>query len=235
MTGSPVKMWRSLQLQVLFTFVILSSLSAHSTVTFTYIPSGTLYQAVANNQRVLHVHGNSSVNFAGTHATGKTNLDVNFIQFNGGEIPSVIPQVFDVFPNVQQLIYSNNGLFHLTSGAFAKATKLQQLTIQFNFLPIIHDHPFKGATVLNLLQLQGNKIHRIEKTAFSDLTALAVINLSNNHIHRIDSDTFDGLPSLSAVDLTHNYCPNQKFQAPPSVPPSVALTTLKSVIQACPT
>lgn len=197
--------------------------------------SGTDYQAVANNQRVLHVIGNSSINFAGTHVTGKTNIDVTFIQFNGGEIPSVIPQVFDVFPNVKTLTYNNNGLFHLKAGAFAKATKLTQLTIQFNFLPIIHDHPFKGATALSILQLTGNKIHRIEKTAFSDLTTLTVINLSSNHIHRIDSDTFDGLPSLTAVDLTHNSCPNQKFQTAPVAGISVALTTLKSVIQACTT
>lgn len=228
-------MFRSTLLQSVLSFVLLTSVSSlHSTVTFTYTVTATNYMAVASNQRVHSGHLNSSVNFAGIHVAGKTNTDVNNVQFIGGEIPSIIPQVFDYFPNVANLVYSNNGLFHLKSGAFAKATKLTQLTIQYNFLPVLHDHPFKGATALSTLQLQGNKIHKIESTAFSDLTTLAVINLDFNHIHRVASNAFDGLPSLQQVTLTHNVCPNQTFQKTPTGA-FAALSTLSAVIQACPT
>lgn len=224
-------MFRSVLFQAVLPFVFLSLASSLSTVTFVY-NLGPPYSAVANNQRVHSTH-NGSIIFAGINQPGKTNTDVLDVQFISGDIPSTIPQVFDVFPNVETMTYSNNGLFHLKSGAFAKATKLRVLTIRFNFLPILHGHPFKGATALTTIQLTSDKIHSIEKSVFSDLTSLTFISLDTNHIKHLPSDVFDGLPALVQVVLTNNECPNQTFQKTPAGV-NVALSTLSTVIQACP-
>lgn len=222
-------MCRSLGIQVVLSFVLLSSVRSNIVVQVTYSTStGGVYTATAVNQKV-HTHASGNITFTGTHLTGMANTDVKAVLFDGGEIPSTIAQVFDAYPNVEQLTYSNNGLFHLKSGAFAKATKLKTLQITLNFLPVLHNHPFKGATALTSLILNRNKIHRVESTAFSDLSAITSIILSNNHIHRIDTTTFSGLTSLTTVDLTGNICPSQVFSAA-----SVPIASLPAVIASCP-
>lgn len=221
-------MCRSLKIQAALSFVLLSSVSSNIVVQVTYSTVGTLYTATAVNQKV-YTHATGNITFTGTHLTGMANTDVKSVLFDGGEVPSTIPQVFDAYPNLQQLTYSNNGLFHLKSGAFANAKSLTTLIITLNFLPILHNHPFKGATALTSLSLTRNKIHRVESTAFSDLTAVTSINLSNNHIHRMDTTTFNGLASLTTVTLTGNICPSQVFSAA-----DVPIASLPAVIAACP-
>lgn len=228
MVSSPVKMWRSLQFQAVLSFVLLSSVSSLHTLTFVYSVIGPDYTAVATNQRVINL-GNNSFTIVGTHLPGKTNADVTRVEFTGGEIPSILEEVFDIFPNVATLGYTNTGLFHLKSGAFAKATKLTQLTITLNFLPVIHNHPFRGATALATINLTANKTHRIESTAFSDLTSLRIINLANNRIHHVDSNSFDGLANLILVNLTGNLCPSQNFM---NVAANLAI--IQAACRACP-
>lgn len=138
------------------------------------------------------------------HLEGKTNDDVIRIEVFGGEVPFIIKELFEVFPNVRFYTTSYAGLRRIQSGALIYAGNLENFLSFGNPLAVIEPKAFVGADNLTFLDLESNEIQKIDDYAFAGLSSLEILNLSMNNITYLGYNIFSEMSRLTYVLLSDN-------------------------------
>lgn len=138
------------------------------------------------------------------HLEGRTNDDVMKIEVFGGDVPFIVAELFETFPNVRFYTTSFAGLRRIQSNAFADAGNLETFISFTNPLVVIEPNAFLGAEKLTMLDFDTNEIEKIAENAFDGLTALEILNLSSNKIYFLYYNTFSKVNHLTYILLSDN-------------------------------
>jgi hypothetical protein len=156
---------------------------------------------------LLTVPDDPSINFIieGSHLAGRTDNDVRRINVYFSDVPIVISQLFEKFPNVEFLDSVSGGLRRIQSNAFASAENLRRINIGGSrSFETIEANAFVGARRLVDLDLNINGIETIHETAFNGLDSLENLELHSNRIRELPTNVFASLPSLKRLDMFLN-------------------------------
>ncbi|VDN58708.1 unnamed protein product [Dracunculus medinensis] len=108
-----------------------------------------------------------------------------------------------MFPNIEEIILSNNRLGAIDWEAF-RLYKLRRLILSYNSLTAINEHMLRFTPNLEVLDLSHNYLIHVQSSNFFSAQKLRSINLSYNHIKRFDYDSFSPLYQLQTLDLSYN-------------------------------
>ena len=135
----------------------------------------------------------------------RTDADVTHVTIHNSQVPFVISQVFETFPNLIHLNFNGGGLKRIQSNAVVDARRLEIFTARQNpGLTKIHSNAFAGASNLHQLILSSNAIDTIHENAFVGLQRTRVINLSNNLISKLPEHVFRPAKRLETLFFRNN-------------------------------
>lgn len=140
----------------------------------------------------------------GDHLPGQSNADVFSVRILNSEIPSILTQIFTIFPNIERLEITRGGLTQIQPGAFVDAKNLKRLIITQNSLDELLPAAFVGATNLIELDLRSNTIGFLRPNAFIGLRQLTDLHLGFNHIRELPDNIFRPLIGLINIFLNFN-------------------------------
>lgn len=141
----------------------------------------------------------------GSHQTGRGNSDVLRVDVaNFNNIPFIVSQFFDTFPNLANFGVFLGGLTRIQPNAFRNARSLTRINIYDNRLRSLQANSFTGATNLAFLSLSKNEIETVDSSAFAGLSTLRSLFLERNRIQQLPADVFAPLTSLEQLNLSIN-------------------------------
>lgn len=140
----------------------------------------------------ISIENDVTLSFAvgGEHAVNRTNEDVRGVLIQDAEVPFVFKELFETFPNIEQLSVFRGGLRTFQKNAFFKASKLERIEIRYNNITDIYPYAFIGATYVNALRLSENSIKTLHRHALVGLSNLYSLSINNNLIEEIPADFF---------------------------------------------
>lgn len=116
-----------------------------------------------------------------------------------------------MFPNLEVLDLSSNGIFRIYREDFYGMSKLQKLDLKRNKISYLRKNAFLDLTSLQRLELQMNNLKYngyyaiITDMSFRGLANLTYLSLRHNDLHRISSDMFKYLRHTDChLDLAWN-------------------------------
>lgn len=153
--------------------------------------------------------------------------DITTLSTINTTIDHIPPEVFTMFPNLQELwflvetakeitsvdllpaknlthlYFTSNKIRRLSAGTF-EPMKLEYLKVDKNMIEIIEDFTFANLTSLQSLYLHRNKLTVIGREVFYGLSELLVLDLGENEIRTIEAGAFDDLGKVQRLDLNDN-------------------------------
>jgi hypothetical protein len=148
---------------------------------------------------------NATITIGGEHLSGKTNHDVNVMIFLDSEVPFIVTQVFEDFPNLNSLELSNSGLIQIQTNAFRNVPyNLRFLTIDRCNLPTIPANSFLGLSTLRFLSIVRSGVETIHPNAFTGLNMVDTLSLRDNRIQELPPRVFRNLRRLRFLFLFGN-------------------------------
>lgn len=123
----------------------------------------------------------------GNHLNGKTNNDVEAIDFENCDLDEIPSGLAEIFPNIDTLQVYNSKL------------------------KVIKKEDIKDFKKIKDLFLASNEIKKIPGNLFESKTDIEIIKLCCNKIEFIGSELLDGLKKLKFVDLRKNININMWF------------------------
>jgi Leucine-rich repeat (LRR) protein len=145
-----------------------------------------------------------NITIGGDHLQDRENQDVVTVNVVDSDVPFVIRQFFEAFPNLSRMTIVNAGLRHLRRNDFANARNLATLFIHQNPLKFIPAGVFAGASNLNRLDLFNNAISALHDNAFVGLSQVTRLSLESNEIESIPPNLFRPLIRLNMVFVGRN-------------------------------
>ncbi|XP_041482427.1 probable leucine-rich repeat receptor-like protein kinase At1g35710 [Lytechinus variegatus] len=88
--------------------------------------------------------------------------------------------------------------------SFNRLEGLEELSLQYNSIAIIHEGDFSDLRSVETLSLQSNAIYHLEPRSFRGMDSLGSLYLNNNKIVTLMPDTFAGLRMLTHLYLQNN-------------------------------
>jgi Leucine-rich repeat (LRR) protein len=189
-----------------------------------FIPTG----AMANVSRINITTEN--------HQQDRNNYDVVGFTFIQSFINFFPLQAFNLFPSLEDIIFTGNNIPMLESNVFVNQYWLRRLSLQFNMISSISSNALLKMSFLEYLNLSLNSISSLPQGIFRDLISLTELNLRGNlivqlnpnmfektfqlahidvavnKIRRIDLNTFDNLEHLESLMLVMNDCVDENFE-----------------------
>lgn len=150
------------------------------------------------------VQQNDTVTFSGEHLTGRISSDIRFMAFYGCDIKEIPNEIFQKFPNVQDLRVKDMNLMTIKRETFKNAKKLKKFYAKGNGIQRLNANIFDDARSLIKVRLHDNAITYVDHKAFSNLTELDELQLSRNFIYSLHKDTFADLINLKILKLFSN-------------------------------
>jgi hypothetical protein len=142
--------------------------------------------------------------FGGVHLIGRENTDVTHVTIFNSQVPFVITEIFETFPNLIHLNYHGGGLRQIQSNAVV-ARRLEIFTARHNpLLMAIQTNAFAGATNLVQLILSNNSIHSVHENSLVGLQRIRVVNLNNNFVQEIPENFLRPARRLQTLFLRNN-------------------------------
>ena len=96
---------------------------------------------------------------------------------------------------------NENKIVEIFPESFSKLTKLNELSLDSNYITAIRRDSLRGLSNLEYLNLRKNRIHKIQAGSFQDLTKLFYLDLGFNELHSLDSGVFNGLKTLNYLHV----------------------------------
>ncbi|XP_014599604.1 PREDICTED: protein toll-like [Polistes canadensis] len=132
------------------------------------------------------------------------------------------------FKNVNSLVLSNNGLFHISNDFILDFPELEHIDLSNNYIDLPDDifiatpnlkriilnssgidiiplEVFYTLEKLESLNIMSNLLEEIEVGTFDQLVSLTCLNLANNSLRELPSTIFHGLKNLKRLDISMNY------------------------------
>lgn len=189
---------------------------------------------------VVVTNENDILDFSAQHEPNRGNSDVRRADFRRSQMETIPSNLFDVFPNLQQLSAVNVGMNRLNvgtlrncgnlnslslingaisrldNGVFRNCPSLLQVNMGDNQLNFIGENIFRDTPSLHTVMFHNNRLTELPERIFQNAGYLRQIVFSNNQISRISSNLFRGNPALTWINLAHNQLteiPAQAFSA----------------------
>ena len=106
--------------------------------------------------------------------------------------------------NLETLVFGEDNIQHIDSGAFKTLINLQTLSFDYNVIDNISDDAFIGLSNLKSLTFNGNNFTSFSSALLKPLTSLTHLSISDNPITQLSDDTFTALTRLSILNLSNN-------------------------------
>ncbi|XP_018014500.1 protein artichoke isoform X2 [Hyalella azteca] len=134
------------------------------------------------------------------------NLDfpnVSELILSQNNISSIHHDTFLFLPELKMLDLSENVISTLPVNVLSPLSQLTEINLSKNLLTSLKAGQFKES-VINVINLSGNQIKEVQSNAFQDLLFIHTIDLGNNRIERINDGAFFDTPYLHILRLNDN-------------------------------
>ena len=159
------------------------------------------YSCIICGRQILK---DGKININGFHEEGKNDSNVNFIGFFDSTIHQLSNNVFNKFPNLNELSIQTVKLKIFERESLKGATKLKMFWGKGNDLKKLKADIFAEALNLEEFSFHDNSIRSIDKFAFRNLKKLERMYLGRNGILDLHRDTFSDLIKLKEIHLIDN-------------------------------
>lgn len=166
----------------------------------------------------------------GNHQQDRNNASVIGFSMPSSSLNFFPLQVFELFQNLESIVFSrsripvleshvfanrhilrsvdirDSNINSIQTGAFMNLVNLNSLFLSLNPISSLPRSIFDTLTSLRTLELFSTGISRLEANLFLNTRALNIINLQFNQIRHIDRNIFDSTQQLQELQLTGNPC-----------------------------
>jgi Leucine-rich repeat (LRR) protein len=136
---------------------------------------------------------------SGEHLPGRNDAEVQRVVILRSTLSHVPLELFDRFPNLQNLDVSGNHLPRINR--LSNCERLQWFIASYNDIEVVDADTFADCVSLIHLFLSSNIINEFHSNG---LTNLLELKLNNNNISEIDTETFGYLQNLEVLWLAQN-------------------------------
>lgn len=134
---------------------------------------------------------------------------LNKLIFLNNGLRSIHAQAFQHLTELQELEISGNPwLDHLHLGTFSKQANLSKLLLNYNRFQTVLPGMFDSLKQLDTLKMKGNLISHLPVLLFMNLHNLRALDLSLNKLNHLNKETFSGLAQLEILTMNHNHINN---------------------------
>jgi hypothetical protein len=158
---------------------------------------------VIKNAVVSNESEEIEINFNGNSSS------VEIVWFRQSSISHVPNQIFDYFPNLDQLNIPSVSL--KTIDELSNCGKLSSFYAPENKLKILKRNAFTKCGNLKNLYLNDNPIERLEAGFIRPNKNYMYLNFRNCSINEIDPQIFDGFEKIDFLGLLGNHCIDRDF------------------------
>jgi hypothetical protein len=192
---------------MLATFAVLllvSGISSEKTIDCDFFvnPSGD-YTCFLSNLKIEEDEFNN-ITIAGNHLQNKNNSDVGILHLFSSEVPFVVTQIFETFPNLFFINITSVGLHRIQMNDFRNAGNLIELIVIRNPIVSLPTAAFAGAFNVRILRLFTCSIKYLDENAFVGLNRVTLLGLESNHIENLPLRVFRPLIRMRTVFLNGN-------------------------------
>ncbi|CAG9811219.1 unnamed protein product [Chironomus riparius] len=137
----------------------------------------TFYQCVIEHQKIPQ---NKKLRFIGLHMTGKSDLDVTFVEFRDCICPRIPQGLKNYFENLKILGFYNSKLKELVKDDFEDYEDLERFICERNLVKFLPGDLFEGTKKLKYIKFFNNNIEIIEPTILDSLDSLKYANFKES-------------------------------------------------------
>lgn len=232
------------------TVVISASSQAVEDITLTcaFGESSNRYTCTLEGITVLDAAANIAI--VGEHEANRANDDVVEVQILRSNTPFIIPQIFDIFRNLERMGVTSsnlqsisfpenahlvqfssaaNNISHIENGTFRnQERRMQELSISSSNVMTVDEDAFVGLSNVISFTLNANQITEFLPRTFFPLVSAIVINLNSNRLTRIEEDLFSQNRMLTQLLLSFNQINEIHPWFLDSLPRSIVVLTMSS-------
>lgn len=128
---------------------------------------------------------------------------LNSLDLSYNQLETVPRALFMVAASWKALDLSHNEIMEVPAG-IRDAVAEGYISLDYNMLVELQEGAFAGASKIQELRLASNAIFTVNSKAFSGMSALRKLNLSDNVISAIEEDAFAGVDGLEELRLDTN-------------------------------
>ncbi len=136
----------------------------------------------------------------GDHHPGRSNSDVNGVEFSSSMVSEIPDEIFLKFQNLENLNVESTGL--KMKIPLKNCTKLRKFKGSFNKIEQVYSKTFAECIDLQLIDLKSNKIKKLEP--LKNCKKLLKLYLSHNHIESLQVKSFTACFNLEFIELQSN-------------------------------
>ncbi|XP_076854875.1 leucine-rich repeat-containing G-protein coupled receptor 4 [Brachyhypopomus gauderio] len=149
--------------------------------------------------RLIHLYDNP-LSFVGRSAFQNLS-DLHSLMLRGASMVQDFPSLTGT-GNLESLTLTGTKIRVLPADVCEDLSVLRTLDLSYNDIEELPS--FQGCMRLQDISLQHNYIQRIDRDTFQGMTSLRVLDLSRNHLSFIHRDAFLSLSALTNLDLSAN-------------------------------
>lgn len=139
----------------------------------------------------------------GLHLDGKTDDDVENLNFEDQNVPYLPIGIDQRFKNLKSMSVKNSSVEHINNDAL-KMENLSELTFEHNNIKDIAENTFQNLRKLQSLNLASNHIVKLHLNTFKNMNELKILNLNWNQLELLDAGVFNDCKSLQTLYLRQN-------------------------------
>jgi Leucine-rich repeat (LRR) protein len=158
------------------------------------------YMCFYENVTILE---NQEFSVCGDHLPGRSNYDVNRVEFRSSKLAAIPDDIFIVFQSLKHLNVESTGLEMIKP--LKNCRELREFKGSHNKIEILSQDSFAGCSNLQIIELNSNRVKRIESSSLIDLHGLRELYLDDNLLTELDQQSFALFGSnLEKLHLSRN-------------------------------
>jgi len=126
---------------------------------------------------------NQELNFTGQHESGKTNMDVLYVEFRYCLVTKVPQGLTKIFPNLEVLEICDSKLKNICKNDLIEYKNLKQFRCEYNEVEFLPGDLFEGFENLEFINFYYNKLNFIEPNILDGLEKLKYVDFRTNIIY----------------------------------------------------
>jgi len=135
------------------------------------------YSCLVRNQQIPE---NQELNFTGQHESGKTNMDVLYVEFRYCTVTKVPQGLTKIFPNLTSLVIDGSELKKICKNDLVEYKNLKEFKFYRNEIEFLPGNLFEDFKNLEWISFYKNKLKVIEPNILDGLDKLKYVDFSVN-------------------------------------------------------
>jgi len=163
-----------------------------------------------------NIPDNQQFKFSGQHESGKTNMDVLFVQFENCTLSKIPQGLTKIFPNLEILEIWNSNLKNICKNDLVEYKNLKKFRCEYNEVEFLPDDLFENFANLELISFKNNKLTVIEPNILDGLDKLKYVDFRVNPNYGKFYSVYPGNEPNAKLDeikinLIEKFFKNSKF------------------------